>query len=236
MAGSRRPSWTRTPHADAVSMDSTAIWPADWSQFLPDLVNTAVVGALVGLGLWLVQSQAAKRERREFAERTWAHARPRIIGEARPLKRTMHLDFWKGDADRVIAAAVGVDVVALGDALPDNAEVSALALIQREYPHLDRLTSALESAIRYASDEWSPALNTPARRTVRQHYSAQLLNVSPPTPIYFGHGDVQPYACALERDVMPYASEYLTALEAFEHAYAVLSNSYQSATEAGQRS
>lgn len=56
--------------AQTLEPTSTAFWPADWSQMLPDIVVAVITGVVVGLTvLWVERSRADSRERLEAQQR-----------------------------------------------------------------------------------------------------------------------------------------------------------------------
>ncbi|WP_372469212.1 hypothetical protein ACCO44_08150 [Microbacterium maritypicum] len=202
-----------------------AWWPADWSQFLPDLVNTAVVGALVGVGLWVVQTQATKRERRLLAERQWNHVRPLIHATAHPMTREAELAFWREGAWAVRDAVRRLDLVMLTDALPDNDEIAALATLDRDYPELDHLTMSLSNTV-YSAIERHPLVRRSADfHAVQVATQALLLGVDIEPLPGSGRISILRAARAVVEDVRGEAAKYLSALDSYERAYAVLSRS-----------
>lgn len=54
------------------------IWPPDWSQFIPDLVNAVLVGAGIGYALWRLQVAGENRSRRVAAKQGWDRLQPRL--------------------------------------------------------------------------------------------------------------------------------------------------------------
>lgn len=161
-----------------------ALWPPDWSQFVPDLINTAVVGLLVGIGLWIIQTKTSKAERRKLAESIWRHHRAVVLNAAsRPLARTEDLRFWEPQVQDVLKAAKPIDIVTLSDALPDNPEVRAVAHLVREQPILARAQQELRSQFRraFAAEALNDSrINAGMTQTaIRNVIAAGFLNVEP---------------------------------------------------------
>lgn len=61
-----------------VSPTGEPIWPSDWSQFVPDLVSSAVIGLLVGLALYFWQKRSERRQAETLALASWAVVRSRV--------------------------------------------------------------------------------------------------------------------------------------------------------------
>lgn len=78
-----------------ISWMATDVWPADWSQFLPDLVGAIVTGLLIGLALaWLDRRRSRREVRTRYREglsRTLRMLRPFFYRSLQPTSRNWNV-------------------------------------------------------------------------------------------------------------------------------------------------
>lgn len=130
------------------------IWPADWSQFIPDLLSgfivSAIVGVAVGIALWRWQAGAEQRQEKRGAESNWAVARSEL-GHALSEPFTRDVEAWifnhAAQTDDLVEAGGKLPIGQWADASPENRELVLMRLLMIDAPVLRRLAGELHSLI-----------------------------------------------------------------------------------------
>lgn len=127
-----------------------ALWPPDWSQFIPDAILTVITGLGLGLLLYLIQRTAETRAVRRFARNSWRLSRTTVgAAVAIPINHEENgvdlLVFVNYYFSPVLEAGQKLDVAEWSDALSDDKELKALAALLEDIPRLRRLAGELRS-------------------------------------------------------------------------------------------
>ncbi|GAA2041648.1 hypothetical protein GCM10009819_29590 [Agromyces tropicus] len=117
-------------------ISSTALWPADWSQFIPDLLSSAAIGAAVGLVIYLWEQRSQRKQAQALAIASWRVARSTVaVSMPDPAPNDPPTDPRHNDRFEAIAAAIdGLPVAVWADAAPSNAELSLARELAIELP------------------------------------------------------------------------------------------------------
>jgi hypothetical protein len=113
-------------------------WPADWSQFLPDLVSSAIVGVAIGIVFYLWQKRSEEHQAERLALAAWSTVRSRIIvGLTLEVPERPWLDHRLENPFSDLAAATdGLPLAQWSDAASSNRELQLLKSIATELPLL----------------------------------------------------------------------------------------------------
>jgi hypothetical protein len=125
---------------------AVAIWPADWSQFVPDAILTVATGVVVGVLLWLWQTNAERRTAVQAAESNWEIARPHFMSVVDPLTPTVddgYLVLAVARLDPLIEEGKRYPIGSWAKTAPKNRELATLREILIDAPNLQRLAAEL---------------------------------------------------------------------------------------------
>jgi hypothetical protein len=163
------------------------IVPADWSQFLPDVLSGFVVsipvGVLVGVALWRWQKGAEERRAARVANAEWQQARAVIaMSLTRPLVHTANganLPRFASALDPLLETTKLLRVGEWAEAAPGNKELAAIAALHIDGWTLKRWATALDEDMAIALTRHG---NVQAGYTSRfvEWASAAVLEISDP--------------------------------------------------------
>ncbi|MBO1737787.1 hypothetical protein [Leifsonia sp. TF02-11] len=133
-------------------------WPADWSQFVPDLLSSAIIGLAIGIFLYLWQRTAEQRQARSFAKASWSVARSRVVvAVAKEVMTPPWLSHTMDDPFAELWAALdGLPVAQWQAAAPDLEELRLASEIATKLPLLHAAGRKLLSDVNVAlmRDDW----------------------------------------------------------------------------------
>jgi hypothetical protein len=132
-----------------------AIWPADWSQFIPDtlsaLLTGAVVGTIVGIILYRWQRDSEARSERRIALASWRVARATF---ALSLSASWNPQAGASSLPQVMDAVAPVralgpkhDIPVWAEAAPDNVELQSMAQLLIDIERLQGTVTELHQSI-----------------------------------------------------------------------------------------
>lgn len=129
------------------------LWPADWSQFVPDLLSSAIIGVAIGVVFFLWQKRSEKRHAERLALASWSTVRSRIVvGVAADLPEQPSLNHQlKNPFAELAAATDGLPLAQWSNAAPTERALQLLTSIATELPLFadsrKRLLSSVDVAI-----------------------------------------------------------------------------------------
>ncbi len=129
-------------------------WPADWSQFVPDLITGAigaiVFGVIAGLILSWRERRADKQHREDLAVAHWTALRG---GVAWAMQDPFSFDFDDLDAfasqvDALTQTVPPTQAAQLAEDVPKHPHLAALAILSSGAAELHRISDDLELSLR----------------------------------------------------------------------------------------
>lgn len=138
--------------------------PPDWSQFVPDLVNALITGAVLAFVFWRLQlwrdGRAAKQDARDDWNRLTVWLRPHFRAEELELIPSM-LGISRPDWE-LREAVKDYPIEEWARLLPKDEAIAALVTLEREWPRLTdaqtHLRGVLPSAVRATTPPTFPHL------------------------------------------------------------------------------
>ncbi|MBT2518067.1 hypothetical protein J7E29_11525 [Streptomyces sp. ISL-90] len=129
----------------ATTLKGEPAWPADWSQFIPDLVSSALIGLAVGVSLYLWQKGSERRQAEAFALASWRTARSRVAVSVAPEAfPSAPADPRDGGPFRAFRRAIdGLPLAEWASASPRNVELRLLSTLAESLPFFEEAGSEL---------------------------------------------------------------------------------------------
>ena len=126
-----------------------SIWPANWSQFVPDLVSSAVIGFVVGFAIYRWQKRSESRQAELATLASWSVSRSRVtvaISEDAPKRAP--LDPKRDNPFLAVQTVLEVLPVAIWSAsAPKNRELQLVNVIAIDLPFFEEAAAKLVSVV-----------------------------------------------------------------------------------------
>lgn len=112
--------------------------PPNWSQFVPDLFNAGITGAIVALIVWRLQVRRDDKRARQAAEDDWRRLRPRLrLLIQDPIQRLPATLIYGGDPAAALTGAIEqYPIEEWARILPKDPSMSALVRLETVWPLL----------------------------------------------------------------------------------------------------
>jgi hypothetical protein len=127
------------------------IWPADWSQFVPDTLSALFIGVLVGVVLFRWQRSIETRAEERIALSSWKLARTSF---AVAMSKAWNPTAGARILDEITKQTIGLrelgrssDVAVWADAVPKNVELRTITTLLRDLDRLEVTAAELYSLI-----------------------------------------------------------------------------------------
>gem|GEM_PF-6681165 len=172
-------------------LSGAPLWPADWSQFVPDLVSSVVLGGLIAVLLAIWERRANKRQAGAIALASWAVARSRVVVAVSNLAPTVEGVTRSGSPGHsfgdVAAAIEGLPLATWHSAAVAKAEIGWANALATDLPLLDgaqrRLLAAIDRALllgntallTYPEEEKAPYRRATLRRLAPDEDGREML-------------------------------------------------------------
>ncbi|MFK3672438.1 hypothetical protein ACI2IX_19905 [Leifsonia aquatica] len=173
------------------ALSGAPLWPADWSQLVPDLLSSVILGGLIAVLLAIWERRANKRQAGAIALASWAVARSRVVvavSNPAPTIEGVTRSGSLGHSFADVAAAIeGLPLATWHSAAIANAEISWANALATDLPLLDgaqrRLLAMIDASLllgntaflMYPEEEKEPYRRATLRRLAPEEDDPEML-------------------------------------------------------------